>query len=424
MDPIRVIRGMRDLLPEQTRWWRWMERRLDGVMDRYGYAEIRTPVLEHTGLFARSIGQETDIVAKEMYTFADRDGSSLSLRPEGTAAVVRSFIENNLGKKEPLHRLFYRGPMFRHERPQKGRYRQFYQLGAELFGSAHPSADVEIIEVAVGCLQAIGLTDFSLELNTQGCPVCRPGYREQLTAYLREHERQLCTDCRRRLASNPLRVLDCKQAACTAVAEAAPHLLDHACDDCRQQFDQVRAGLEKLGIGGRLNHRMVRGLDYYNRTTFELLAAGLGAQNAVAGGGRYDGLVESMGGIPTPAVGFAAGLDRIVLLLEQQVAEPERPPLLFIAAQPGYWLETLPLLQQLRQAGFTAVNDVRQGSFKSQLKRADRLGARLVLLLGQDEIEQGTVTIKDMQAPSDSERKQWQVERGGLLQEIGGFLER
>ncbi len=421
---IKTIRGMRDILPDQSAWWLRMERQLTEVLERFGYQEIRTPILESTSLFSRSIGEETDIVSKEMYTFEDRDGSSLTLRPEGTAAVVRSFVEHTLSRQAPVNRLYYLGPMFRHERPQKGRYRQFHQMGAELFGSAEPAADVELMDLMVECIHAIGLSQTSLEINSLGDDACRPAYREELVAYLQGHQEDLCEDCQRRLQTNPLRVLDCKQAGCIQVAEGAPRMADHLCPACAEHFAAVQAGLEALGHPYRVNHRMVRGLDYYNRTAFELLAEGLGAQNAVAAGGRYDGLVASLGGPDVPAVGFASGLDRILLRLLEDLDPPGQPaPVFLVSTTEDGWRAGLGLAQQLRRSGLRVLSDVRRGSMKSQLKRADKDGARFVVILGEDELAAAEVTVKDMDAKGDDDAKQTRVSLAGahgwLLDRIG-----
>ncbi|MBN2493117.1 MAG: histidine--tRNA ligase [Deltaproteobacteria bacterium] len=411
---------MRDILPEQSAAWRWMESQLSSVCARFGYAEIRTPILEQSELFARSIGTETDIVAKEMYSFSDRDGSQLTLRPEGTASAVRAYIENHVERSEPVSRWYYMGPMFRHERPQKGRYRQFHQVGAELLGAEGPAADVELIDLMVELAASLGLSGCSLELNSLGCPACRPAYRESLVAYLRTREDSLCEDCQRRLATNPLRVLDCKQEGCARVADGAPHTLDGLCAACRDHFDAVRAGLEALSIAHRVNHRMVRGLDYYTRTTFELLSGELGAQNAVAAGGRYDGLVEALGGPEVPAVGFAAGLDRIMLMLSGSRL-PAGPDLVFVATRgQAAWEASLGMVQGLRRRGLCVTSDVRLGSLKSQMKRADKAGARFVLLIGDEELEAGTVTVKDMTAATDSAAKQRSVPLDELAELLAG----
>ncbi len=403
---IQAIRGMRDILPTQTTWWHRMEDQLLSVLKLYGYKEIRTPILEKTALFSRSIGEQTDIVSKEMYTFTDRDGSSLTMRPEGTASVVRAFVEHNLIRAEPVNRLFYMGPMFRHERPQKGRYRQFYQMGAELLGSADPAADVELMELMVRCISSVGLDDTSLHINSLGCSECRPAYREKLVEYLKKHEQRLCDDCKRRLETNPLRVLDCKKDACISVSQKAPHMMDFLCHDCSEHFETVRAGLSALDLQYELDHRMVRGLDYYGRTTFELIAKGLGAQNAVAAGGRYDGLVKQIGGPDVPAVGFASGLDRILLLLQEQLQQPKAMPVLFLVTHGNEaWLEGLKISAMLRRDGFKVMTDVRRGSMKSQMKRADKDGARFVLIVGDDELSSGQVTVKDMVATPGSAKQ-------------------
>jgi len=407
VEAIQVLKGMRDLLPEQTAWWQRMERELAGVLDRFGYQELRTPLLEPTALFKRSIGEATDIVEKEMYTFQDLDGSSVTLRPEGTASAVRAYLENFTWKKEPISRWYYLGTMFRHEKPQKGRYRMFSQVGAELLGAAEPAADVELIDLAVECVRAVGLSEATLELNSLGCPACRPAYRERLVAYLRVQRSALCEPCQRRLETNPLRVLDCKVEGCQKVAEEAPRILDFLGPECLSHLEAVRAGLESMGHAYRLNHRMVRGLDYYSRTTFELLTGGLGAQSAVAGGGRYDGLVAQLGGPEIPAVGFAAGLDRILLRLAELREPPQGPPIIFVASQgEAGWRAALPLVQRLRRAGHKVLSDVRAGSLKAQLKRADKDRARLVLVLGEEEIQAGAVSVKDMAAPEGAQDKQ------------------
>jgi histidyl-tRNA synthetase len=427
LEPIKVIRGMRDIPPDQALWWQRMEWKLADTLRRYGYGEIRTPLLEPTELFARSIGEETDIVEKEMYTFQDRDGSSLTLRPEGTASVVRSYIENTQWKKEPVSRYYYLGPMFRHERPQKGRFRQFSQVGVELIGSLEPAADVEMIDVMVECMTAIGLKDTALQLNSLGCTACRPGYRDSLVAYLNKNKQDLCENCQRRLKTNPLRVLDCKEKTCSQIADGAPKILDVLCKECAGHFQTVRDGLESLALEYEINHRMVRGLDYYTRTTFELVAAGLGAQNAVAGGGRYDDLVKTLGGPEIPAIGFAAGLDRILLKLQDTIQEPAALPTIFVVTWGGEtWRASLELMRELRRTGVQVCSDVRQGSMKSQMKQADRRGARFVVVLGEDELSSGQVTVKDMHAEADSDQKQVQIPRKELhrhLLERLGLLE-
>jgi histidyl-tRNA synthetase len=419
VEPIKVIRGMRDILPEQAAWWQRMERKLLETLHRYGYGEIRTPVLEPTELFKRSIGEETDIVAKEMYTFGDRDGSSLTMRPEGTAAVVRSYIAHTQWKKEPVTRWYYLGPMFRHERPQKGRYRQFYQVGVELLGAPEPAADVEMIDVMVECMRAIGLEQTSLQLNSLGDTACRPAYRQSLVTYLGAHREELCPDCKRRLETNPLRVLDCKEERCVRVAGLAPRMLDFLCDPCREHFETVQKGLSALSLPFEINHRMVRGLDYYTRTTFELLAEGLGAQNAVAAGGRYDRLVTDLGGPDVPGLGFAAGLDRILLKLMDTLHAPEpSPSVFFVTRGEEGWRASLALMQELRRAGIRVESDVRQASMKAQMKRADKSGARFVVMVGEDELATSEATVRDLAAPADVKTKQFPVPFGKLRAEL------
>ena len=417
MKTLQVVKGMRDILPPESQWWRAVEGALIEVLESYGYREIRTPFLEPAELFARSLGEQTDIVEKEMYTFTDLDGGQLTLRPEGTASVVRAFVEQNLARRSPLHRFFYLGPMFRRERPQKGRFRQFSQLGAELIGAEAPAADVEVIDLLLGLAARAGLEKLSLEINSLGCPVCRGGYRGALVEYLQSRRDRLCQDCLRRLQTNPLRVLDCKQEACRQVADSAPHTIDFLCPACREHFQGVMDGLQALAIPCHLNHRLVRGLDYYTRTAFELQAQSLGAQSAVAGGGRYDGLIEAMGGPKTPAVGFAIGLDRLLMMAAEKGLPPPVASDVFVAVQaPGCWSEAYRMMRELRQAGLRVECDARMGSLKSQLKRADNLGTPLAVILGEEELAAGEVTLRDMRRGEPDEQKQRRVARQGLAQ--------
>ncbi len=407
MSNIQVIRGMRDIFPDQVIWWQRMERTLIDVMQKYGYGEIRTPFLEQSELFKRSIGEQTDIVEKEMYTFRDRDESLLTLRPEGTASVIRAYIEQTQWKKEPITRWGYLGPMFRHEKPQKGRYRQFTQVGAELIGSAEPAADVELIDVMMSCLFAIGLKDMKLQINSLGCPVCRPGYRQDLVGYLSGKQSKLCENCRRRMISNPLRVLDCKESDCIQVSLQAPRMLEKLCEACATHFEFVVSGLRELSLGYEINDKMVRGLDYYTRTAFEVVAEGLGAQNAVAGGGRYDGLVAQLGGPQVEAVGFSAGLDRILINLLQTLDEPTKPDtVFFVSLGEKAWKASLQLMKLVRKAGVAVESDVRMGSMKSQMKRADKAQARFVMILGQNELENQRIIIRDMRTRVQEKKQQ------------------
>jgi len=388
---------MNDALPREAAAFSRVEQAARDVFGRYGFGELRTPIVEEAALFQRGIGDSTDVVEKEMYVFPDRHGTPLALRPEGTASTVRAYLQHNPSAEDPVTRWFYLGPMFRHERPQKGRYRQFQQVGAELFGAANPEADAEMIAMIRDWLAVLGLKGIELQLNSIGDSVCRPGYLETLRVFLRAHAGELCEDCRRRTETNPLRTLDCKNPACQKILTAAPTPVDSLCEPCKSHFAAVRGFLGKLAIEHRLNPRLVRGLDYYTRTTFEFTAeAGLGAQNTVAAGGRYDGLVEALGGAATPAVGFAAGVERLVLALGED-AGPATSPDLFVAshseAERG---QALKLASTARAANLWAEIDPRGGSLKSQLRRADRLGAKILVVLGDDEIQSGRVKIKQM----------------------------
>ncbi len=403
MESIQAIKGMNDILPDQVQWWQLVERTARTILENFGYREIRTPILEKTELFSRSIGENTDIVEKEMYTFADRKGEWLTLRPEATASIVRAFIQHNL-QADPLARKFYAmGPMFRYERPQKGRYRQFYQLDAEVFGVEDPMLDAEVMNMLRVFLEQLGLSGVVLHINSLGCPECRTPYRSVLQKFLLENEADFCPDCQRRLHVNPLRVFDCKVERCQKIIENAPMLLDSICEDCRDHFDAVRSYLEKLQTNYEINPRMVRGLDYYMRTTFEIITDRLGAQNAVGGGGRYDGLVRDLGGPDLPGIGFAIGMERLILLLQQQRAEPKRSPSIFIAMlgdrakQEGFLIA-----QQLRSIGIETELDYAKHSLKSQMRRADKLTARYVLILGDDEILAGVAQFRDMESKSQS----------------------
>jgi histidyl-tRNA synthetase len=396
---LQAVRGMNDVLPGAAARWRALEQTLAHVLERYGYAEMRIPIVEPTELYARTLGAGTDIVAKEMYTFAGRSGESLTLRPEGTAGVVRAALEHGLLQGRGL-RVWYLGPMFRHERPQRGRYRQFHQIGAECFGYAEPGADVELIALTSELLRAAGLPDARLEINSLGDPAARARYRDALTAFLREHADALDEDDRRRLAHNPLRVLDSKNPALAPVLAQAPRLDAYLDDACTVHFAAVREGLAALGIACNVNPRLVRGLDYYSRTVFEWVSPDLGAQATVCAGGRYDGLVAQLGGRDTPAVGFALGLERLVALLEGRgaLALPRRP-LWQLVAGPGIGLAELGrVAEAVRHANphVALAVDHGGGGLRKQLERADRAGAELALLVGPDEMAAGSVTVKPL----------------------------
>jgi len=403
MSSIQALKGFKDILPDEAPLWQRIETVARDLFQRFGFEEIKVPILEKTGLFARAIGEATDIVEKEMYTFSDRNGELVTLRPEGTAPVLRAFIEHSLHLRRPIGKIYTIGPMFRHERPQKGRLRQFHQVSAEALGVDHPRLDAEVIALAWQIVAELGLS-VSLQLNSLGCPECRPQYRQTLVQFLEQRQGELCDDCRRRTISNPLRVLDCKSANCQAALTAAPSIVDALCPACSEHLAQVRRDLAALAIPYTINPFMVRGLDYYNRTTFELLTDALGAQAAVGAGGRYDGLVEQLGGPATPGIGFALGMERLVLLLQQQQAPAPAGLDLFIAclgeaaADRGFLL-----LNQCRQAGLAAAMDVQGRGLKSQMKQADRLHARRVLILGEEELAANRAVLRDMASKEQQE---------------------
>jgi histidyl-tRNA synthetase len=392
---IQAVRGTRDILPDEIPAWHAIEAAARELFARYGYREIRTPVFEATELFARGIGAETDIVSKEMYTFEDRDGGSLTLRPEATAGVVRAVIEHNLVHDDPALKVYALGPMFRRERPQKGRYRQFHQVDVEAFGFTSPTIDAEVVELALAYLDACGVTRHELVLNSVGDRNCRPAYVETLRERLRSVAPSMCGDCQRRADTNPLRVLDCKVPQDQAAIDALPRITDHLCAECRDHFAEVCRQLDLLGIRYRLSHRLVRGLDYYVRTTFEVTSAELGSQSSVLGGGRYDGLVKELGGPDVAGIGFAVGMDRLALLLPPREAAGRCDVFLMPLTAPALD-EALRLQRALREAGVAAMLDPEGRSFKSRMKQADKLGARFVAILGEDEMAKGVLTVRDM----------------------------
>ncbi len=397
---------MHDLLPDQSPLWQHLENQVRSVLQAYGYREIRMPVVEKTELFKRSIGEVTDIVEKEMYTFEDRNGDSLTLRPEGTASCVRAGIENGLLFNQQ-QRLWYMGPMFRHERPQKGRYRQFHQVGVETFGMPGPDIDVELILLSARIWRALGLHDLRLELNTLGTAPERAVYRDRLVAYLSQQHQRLDEDSKRRLKSNPLRILDSKNPDMADVLADAPRLMEDLGGESRGHFESLKALLDSAGIGYSVNPRLVRGLDYYCHTVFEWVTDRLGAQGTVCAGGRYDGLVEQLGGKPTPAAGFALGIERLASLMEDGNAEvPTTSPHVYIAMS-GNAAERYGMLlaERLRDRlpGLRLLMNCGGGSFKAQLKRADRSGARLALVIGDDEIANGSVGVKSLRAKSEQQ---------------------
>ncbi len=401
MKSIQAVRGMNDLLPEAVARWRVVEDTARAVLGSYGYREIRFPILEKTELFARSIGDATDIVEKEMYTFEDRNGEHLTLRPEGTAGCVRAGVENGLLHNQ-VQRFWYAGPMFRHERPQKGRLRQFHQIGVEAFGMEGPAVDAELILLCARLWRALGVDGLRLQINSLGTSEARAAYRDKLVAYLQSHRAVLDEDSLRRLDKNPLRVLDSKNPAMQQVIAGAPSLMEHLDEGSRRHFESLRAVLDVAGVAYEVNPRLVRGLDYYTRTVFEWVTDQLGAQSAVAAGGRYDGLVAMLGGQPAPAAGFAIGLERLTeLLIQQHSAAAVSAVQVYVAALGDQAMApALLLAEQLRSANLGVECDGGGGSVKSQMKRADRSGARFALLVGEQELARGVVTVKDLRRES------------------------
>ncbi len=393
---ITGIKGMNDILPGEIETWQFLEQQAREVFGTYGFSEIRTPVPEKTELFCRSIGETTDIVEKEMYTFEDKSDNSITLRPEGTAPVMRAFIQNKLFNLDAVTKLYYMGPMFRYERPQKGRYRQFHQIGVEALGVEDAKIDAQILAMLHSFFERAGIDSVSLQVNSLGCPDCRPNYRQQLIQYLEARLDVLCEECQRRYTKNPLRVLDCKSAGCKEATQDAPAIIDHLCDRCDEHFAQVQKYLNSLEIPFSVNARMVRGLDYYVRTTFEMVTDKLGSQNAVAAGGRYDGLVESLGGPALPGIGFAIGLERLVLMKGEDKIVPTSPQLFVAALGDAAADYAFVLMARLQAKGIRAEMDFQGKSLKAQMRRADKLKADYVLILGDDEISSGQAQLKEM----------------------------
>ncbi len=419
-DKIQSIRGMNDILPDETPAWQFIESRLRQLLKSYNYDEIRFPIVEKTALFKRSIGEVTDIVEKEMYTFEDRNGDSLTLRPEGTAVCVRAGIQNGLLVNQQ-QRLWYIGPMFRHERPQKGRYRQFHQLGVEVFGLSGPDIDAELIMMSARFWKMLGLQDsVTLQLNSLGTAQAREQYRSVLVDYLQQHSELLDEDSQRRLQTNPLRILDSKNPAIQEMIEQAPRLMEHLDDESRQHFADLCAYLDSVGIAYEINTRLVRGLDYYNRTVFEWVTDKLGAQGTVCAGGRYDGLVKQLGGRETPAVGFAMGLERLVLLVQQEQLKNyiKQPHAVLLMMGERAQAAGLALSEQLRDAlpKVRIFNICGGGSFKSQMKRADKSQAEIALILGDDELDKQLITVKYLRQKADNKPQQESLSQDQLIE--------
>ncbi|MDZ7295428.1 MAG: histidine--tRNA ligase [candidate division KSB1 bacterium] len=400
------IKGTRDVLPDEQPYWRHIEAQIHRICALYGYERIDTPIFEQTQLFERGVGAGTDIVEKEMYTFSDRSQESLTLRPEFTAAVVRAYLQNGLHTRPKPVRLFSIGPIFRYERPQAGRFRQHTQFNVEALGEQDPAVDVEVMSIAWHLYAELGFRGLRFQLNSTGCPRCRPGYLEALRAYYQGHTHEICPDCQRRLERNPLRVLDCKVESCQPIIAGAPPLVDHLCEECATHFATLRQYLDLLGRPYTLNHRLVRGLDYYTKTVFEVWVEGIGAQNAMCGGGRYDGLIEQLGGPPTPGIGFGSGIERIILSMKEQgLAVPELPkPRVFVAYH-GQLARMIALrvISSLRDAGVATTFAPGDRSLKAQLREANRLGTPLVVIVGEDEAARQTAAVKDMLSGTQQE---------------------
>jgi histidyl-tRNA synthetase len=399
-------RGTRDVLPGESEQWEYLQAMQRRVAAEYGFSEIQPPMFEHTELFQRGVGDTTDVVEKEMYTFTDRDGRQLSLRPEGTAGVARAVIENNLLAGSLPIKLFYHTEVFRYERPQAGRYRQHTQFGIEVFGSSDPAVDAEVIMVAYDLFQRLGLRNLEVLINTVGCPRCRPAYREKLIAYYQSHEADLCPDCHSRLLRNPLRLLDCKQEACHRLAADAPKSADHLCPECTDHFAGLRRVLDALGVNYRVDPHIVRGLDYYTKTVFEIIAPDIGAQSTICGGGRYDGLIEEVGGPSTPGIGFGMGVERVLMALAKEgcyLPSPLRMDAYVVALGDDARTAALKLLYELRRAGVKADIDYMARSMKSQMKQAGKSGARYAVIIGGDELARGVATVRDLQAATQEE---------------------
>ncbi|MEA3492865.1 MAG: histidine--tRNA ligase [Candidatus Margulisiibacteriota bacterium] len=399
-------RGTKDILPNEAPLWQHLENSCRKVFSLYNYQEIRTPIFEKTELFSRSIGDTTDIVKKEMYEFKDRKGRSLTLRPEETASVVRACLENNLIRPEQLTKLFYIGPMFRYERPQKGRQRQFHQAGVEVFGSADPKIDVEVILLNMQIFETLGLNNLEVDINSVGCKECQPAFRKAMKAYFKDKVKGMCSDCRDRFKKNPLRILDCKEKGCQKYIEKAPATVDYLCEECGEQFQEVIKLLSDGVIRYKVNNRLVRGLDYYTKTTFEIVSSKLGAQNAVSGGGRYDTLVQEFGGKPTPAVGFAIGIERVIEVMKSQIpmTKSQQCISLYIATLGDEAKKVgFDLLSKLRAKGISADMDYLGKSLKAQMRIADRIGASYVYIIGEDEINKKSAILKEMEKGEQKE---------------------
>lgn len=413
----RAVKGTNDILPEESHNWQFVEQKMLETAAQFGFKEIRVPVFEHTEVFLRSVGDTTDVVQKEMYTFDDKGGRSITLRPELTAGVIRSSIEKGLINGALPQKLCYIGGCYRYEKPQAGRLREFHQFGVECVGAAEPNADAEVISLAKSVLQNIGIKDISLEINSIGCPECRKEYHKALKEYFSSKRDRLCDTCNDRLERNPMRILDCKSPVCSAIAENAPTVIDFLCDDCKAHFESVKAHLNAMNIDFKVNPKIVRGLDYYTRTVFEFVSGDIGAQSTVCGGGRYDGLIKQMGGTDTPSLGFAMGIERLMMVLKAQNAEfPEAPACdLFIASlgeKAG--IKASALCKELRDEGYKVQTDICGRGLKAQMKYANKIGAKFTLVLGDNEVDSGKASLKNMADSSERE-----IPLGEIVEELG-----
>ena len=405
---IKVPKGTQDILPEDISKWYYIEDMIKEILNKYGYKEIRTPFFEYTDLFVRGIGESTDIVTKEMFTFLDRKGRSLTLRPEGTAPVVRAYLEKGMDRISKVIKLFYLGPMFRCEKPQAGRFRQFNQFGIEVIGTKSSTADAEVILTVLDVYKKLGLKNLEILINSVGCKKCRDDYVQKLKKYLKDKKDFLCSECKERYNKNPLRVLDCKKDSCKKIIETAPVITENLCQECESHFSEVKSYLNDQKIRFHEDPRLIRGLDYYTKTAFEIISGGLGAQNAIGGGGRYDDLVEELGGKPTPAVGFAAGIERMIIAIDQQkIKWPVEKGLdIFVAKVDEKNKDTaFRLLQKIRNAGLSADMDYSEGSLKSQMRIANKIGARYAVIVGEEELSKNMVIFRNMLTKEQKEIK-------------------
>lgn len=402
----KAIKGTKDVLPKDVHKNQYIEATALEIASKFGYKEIRTPVFEHTELFQRGVGDTTDVVQKEMYTFDDKGGRSITLRPEGTSGAVRSYLENGLCNEALPQKVCYLTSCYRYEKPQAGRLREFHQFGVECFGSASPLADAEIIALAKSLFDTLGVKDLSLEINSIGCPTCRAEYHKALKEYFSSRKDELCDTCKSRLDRNPMRILDCKSPICHEIAEGAPVVIDYLCDECKEHFENVQKYLKAQNIEYTINPQIVRGLDYYTKTVFEFVSNSIGAQGTVCGGGRYDGLVEELGGQHTPSLGCAIGIERLMLLMEAQgceFPEAEKPDLFIVALGEKATLKAVEIAKDMREEGFSALLDLNQRSVRAQMKYADKLGAKFNVVIGDNEVEAKTAKLKNMQTGEETE---------------------